>query len=98
MIYINNNLRISKVDERCLQIERYKVVEKKVNGKKTGELLNRWEWCGFYGDIKSALIGIFRKQLFDTADEELTLKHLIEKIDKAENNILQATNQCVKLT
>ena len=90
MIYINDKLRISKVDERCLQIEKYKTVEKKENGRKTGEILNRWEWAGFYGDIKSALIGVLRKQLFDSTDEELTLKQLIEKIDAAENEILKA--------
>ena len=93
MIYINDKLRINKLDENCLQLETYKTVEKKENGKKTGETIQRWEGCGFYGTIKQALIGAFRKQLFKLAEEELALKQLTERIDEAERNILRSIDR-----
>lgn len=86
MIYINNKLRISKVDDNCLQIE----VNKETVSKKTKEKTMKWQWAGYYGDLKSAFIGILKKKLFSLMEEELALKDIIDRIDKSEKNILQA--------
>lgn len=86
MIYINSNLRIRKLDEQCLCVEQYA----KSFNKKTKEDVTLWKFCGYYGDIQSAIRGILKKQLFDTADEEITLKDLVSRIENAERNIMRA--------
>ena len=83
MIYINDNLRIRKLDEQCLELEVYR----KAKSKKTGEETTQWKGCGYYGDIKSALNGAFKKQLFDSAENETTIKELIALIEQVEKEI-----------
>lgn len=86
MIYINEKLRIKKLDERCLQIEEYRAV---VNAK-TKEESFAWKWCGYYGDLRTACLGALSKIMVDYADEELTLKEVLAKIDEARNQIEKA--------
>lgn len=88
MIYITDTVRISKVDENCLQIETYVPV----TSKKTRQTTMQWKWVGYYGDLRGALVGVLRKQLFNTADEQLKLEEIIEKINTAEENILRAVS------
>lgn len=88
MIYIADTVRISKVDENCLQIETYVPV----TSKKTRQTTMQWKWVGYYGDLRGALVGVLRKQLFNTADEQLKLEEIIEKINTAEENILRAVS------
>lgn len=89
MIYITDTLRISKLDDNCLQLEGYK----EVASKKHGTTVKKCCRLGYYGDIRSALVGAFKKQLFDTADEKLQLKDLIERIDSAVENIRKFTEK-----
>lgn len=89
MIYITDTLRISKVDENCLQLETYAAV----TSKKTRQTTMQWKWNGYYGDLRSALAGALRRQLFDTVDEELQLKDLIARIDTAVETIKKVA-QC----
>ena len=88
MIYINEKLRIRKTDDYNLQLEEYR---KGINPK-TKEETYSWKWVGYYGDLKSALSGVLKKQLFDTADEEILLKDLVAKIDVAQQNIMNGVN------
>ena len=88
MIYITDTVRISKIDENCLQIETYVPV----TSKKTRQTTMQWKWVGYYGDLRGALVGVLRKQLFNTADEQLKLEEIIEKINTAEENILRAVS------
>ena len=90
MIYINNTLRIRKLDDgKNLQLEEYR------EGKDThkGKASTKWRWCGYYGDLKSALLGALSKQLFDSAQNEMTIKEVISKIDKARADIIQAIGE-----
>lgn len=89
MIYINDKLRISKVDDNCLQIEALK----ETTSKSTKEISLKWMWQGYYGDLRSAMLGVLKKQLFDTAGEEIQLKNIISRIESAEKNILGAKNK-----
>lgn len=50
----------------------------------------KWQWAGYYGDIKSAFVGILRKHLCSLVDEEILLTDIIKQIDNAEKTILQA--------
>lgn len=86
MIYINEKLRISKLDERNLQIEEYR---KGINPKTKQESWS-WKWCGYYGDLKTALLGVLSKKLFDSTDEEIKLVELVGKIEEAREQIINA--------
>lgn len=91
MIYINDKLRIRKLDDRNLQLEEYR----KPSGKSgtIKENTEKWRWCGYYGDLKSALLGALTKQLFDSAENELTLKDIISRIDEARAEIITAIDK-----
>ena len=86
MIYINEKLRIRKLDGLNLQLEEYRNV---VN-KKTKEERVEWCWLGYYGDLKSALLGALNKQLFDCADEQIDLEEVVAKIESARQSIINA--------
>ena len=83
MIQINDKLRIVKAYDKNLALEELR----DVTNKKSQTTNKQWCWCGWYGDLKTALIGALHKQLFDSAEEELEIKGLIERIEKVENNI-----------
>lgn len=86
MIYITDSLRIRQLDDRCLEIESLEpVVSKKT---KTESL--KWVGCGYFGDIKSALLSSLRKQLFESAEDELKVSDLISRINTAESNVITA--------
>lgn len=80
MIYINDYLRISKIDENCLQLEIYR----NVTSKKTKCISKKWQWCGYYGSVKDALVGALRKSLYSCTENELEIKSVISRIDEAE--------------
>lgn len=86
MIYINEKLRISKLDEYNLQLEEYR---KGINPK-TKEEVWSWKWCGYYGDLRTACLGALSKIMFDYAEEELPLKEVLAKIDLAREQIANA--------
>ena len=86
MIYINSTLRINQLDKYNLQLEEYKEGKDAPLGKAT----IKWRRVGYYGDLKSALLGALSKQLFDCAKNEMTIKEVIAKIDEARAEIVQA--------
>ena len=83
MIQINNKLRIRQADDKNLALEELK----DVTSKKSQTTNKKWRWCGWYGDLRTALLGALHKQLFDSAEEELEIKDLVKRIETAENNI-----------
>ena len=86
MIYINDNLRIKKLDDRNLELQEYR---KGVNPK-TKEEVWSWRFCGYYGELKSACLGALSKIMFDYAEEETTLKEVLAKIDLAREQVVKA--------
>ena len=86
MIQVNNNVRIRVFDINNLVLEELRSVTSKEKG-------TRQEWCfsGYYSSLKEALIGVFKKELFNTVNEELTLKGLITRIEAIENEIKKRT-------
>ena len=91
MIYINSTLRIRRLDPKCLQLEEYHKPDPKK--PKTKDDTPKWYRCGYYGDLKSALLGALSKQLFDSAQNEMTIKEMIAKIDEARAEIIQAIGE-----
>ncbi len=86
MIYITDTLRISRVDDNCLQLETYVPV----TSKKTKETRTQWRWCGYYGDVRGALLAALRKELFSEVSVESSIQRLLDRIDSAEKNIIRA--------
>lgn len=85
MIQINDKLRIVKADERNLVIEQLRTVTSEKKGSH-----DEWCWCGYYGTLKSALLGILHKQLFESTDEKLRIEDVVARIEKAEKEIIKA--------
>lgn len=83
MIQITEKLRIVKADDKNLVIEELR----DVTSQKSQTTNKQWCWCGYYGDLKTALIGVLHKSLLDSAEEELQIKDVIEKIESLENDI-----------
>lgn len=95
MIYITEKLRIVRLDGLNLQLE--ELCE--VRNKKTSETRYEWKWHGYYGDLRSALMGALNKQLFDLADGEIkkTLQTAIDEIDKARTQIEKSVKELKEL-
>lgn len=83
MIQITENLRIRRADDKNVVIEELR----DVTDKKTQTTNKKWCWCGWYGDLRTALLGVLHKSLLDSAEEELQIKDVIEKIESLENDI-----------
>ena len=80
---INDKLRIIRKDDNNLALEELRDVESKKQGT-----IKKWCWCGYYGCLKSALVGAFKKIIFDSECEQI--KDLIKVIDKTEQDIIAA--------
>lgn len=88
MLQINEKLRIRKLDDKNLVIEELKTI----NSEKKG-IHDEWRWCGYYGNLKTALSGVLKKLLFDGVEEELTIQNVINRIDDAEYKIIKAMRE-----
>lgn len=91
MIYITEKLRIVRLDGLNMQLEELA----EVSNRKTGESRYEWKRHGYYGDLRSALMGALNKQLFDLADGEIkkTLQTAIDEIDKVREKIVKVLTE-----
>ena len=90
MIQITDKIRITRLDEKNLQVEEYR---KKVDPKNKTE---RYAWCrlGYYGDLKSAINGALKYCLMELATEDIsTLSELIERIDNIDKELKKAVDK-----
>ena len=90
MIQINEKIRITRLDEKNLQVEEYR---KKVDPKTKTE---RYDWCrvGYYGDLKSAIGGVLKHCLMELETEDIkTLSELIERIDNIDKELKKAVEK-----
>ena len=90
MIQITDKIRITRLDEKNLQVEEYR---KKVDPKNKTE---RYDWCrgGYYGDLKSAIGGALKYCLMELATEDIsTLSQLIERIDNIDKELKKAVEK-----
>ncbi len=84
MIYINETMRISKLDDKNLQLE----ILKPTTNRKTGETSSEWQWAGYYTHLEGALLGAFRKLIDSNVEAGTPLQNLAEQIHKAERTIV----------
>lgn len=87
-LYINENTRITRFDEKNLQIETLKSVK-----KKNGEIVEQWLGNGFYGSLETALTGVLKKELLSAPEECETLREVIQKIEDSKTEIINAVKK-----
>ena len=85
MIEINGNYRVTRDNELNIIIQ--KIIPGKDPSKKSS-----WKLCGYYPSLRSALVGVLDKQLFETAAEKMLLEDVIARIDSAKSEIIDAIN------
>ena len=81
MIQVTENIRIAKADERNLQLEVLRQIKTKDG------MVEKWCADGFYGDLKSALLGAVRRYGLTLADEDLDIKYAIKCLIDLEQRI-----------
>lgn len=86
MIYINAKLRIKIFDDKNLELQENRVCD----DAKSKTTVLKWVRLGYYGDLRSALMGALNRILFESAEDELSLKRVISAIDDARLSILKA--------
>ena len=64
MLYINDKVRISKIDERNLMVEYHKNVKDKV----TKQIKQEWVFEGYYYSLENALVGVMKKYSRDVVN------------------------------
>lgn len=89
MIQINEKIRIRKIDDLNLQVEEYRKVTDRITKRERWE----WKWCGYYGDLRSALGGAIKRCEMLLADQDIeSLQELMTKLDKIENDAKKAVD------
>ena len=89
MIQITDKIRITRLDEKNLQLETLEPVN-----KKDGTVAYEWQWNGYYGDLKSAIGGVLKHCLMELATEDIsTLSQLIERIDNIDKELKKAVER-----
>lgn len=90
MLQISNNIRITRLDKLNLQIEEYRpILDQKTKTE-------RYEWCGcgYYGNLKSAFLGVLKHHTKDLVKDEIRgCKAIIKKLEEIETNLLNAVKE-----
>ena len=88
MLQIGKEWRIRRFHDRCLAVEHLETV---VNRRDKTERLD-WVRKGYHGHLKSAVRQVLRQATKRAVgrDERVSLEQLIERIDEAERNIIEA--------
>ena len=90
MIQITDKIRITRLDEKNLQLEEYR----KVVNKKAKEERFDWCWLGYYGDLKTAIGGVLKHCLMELSTEDIkTLSELVERIDNIDKELKKAVER-----
>ena len=88
MLVINNKYRVRKLDDSNLVIEQLKIVSSEVKGTR-----EEWVWEGYYSSVEGALNAIFKKQLFDSVEQELEIKDILKVMKETEENIIDTVKK-----
>ena len=86
--------RISRSDERNLQVEEFKIVKaKKGRYVKEARETEKWTFRGYFPNVKSAVQGIIGFQTMDGVEQATDLRELITFITKSEKEIVSAVQE-----
>lgn len=80
MLYINKGLRVRRYDDLNIIIER----KAKRTNKETGKGTMIWKVLGYYGNLSSAMQGLFDYMTTEEMDKNM---HSLESLKKSIENI-----------
>lgn len=80
MLYINKGLRVRRYDDFNIIIER----KAKRKNKETGKGTMIWKVLGYYGNLSSAMQGLFDYMTTEEMDKNM---HSLESLKKSIENI-----------
>lgn len=84
MILINDSVRITRLDKLNLQVE---VLETVVNPE-TKQKRQEWKGRGYYGTLRSALVGVLNHFAMKLVDEEIKgVREIIARLDQIKEEI-----------
>ena len=87
MIQINDKIRIVRLDKFCLEVQELC----NVTSKTTNEIRQEWKGKGYYGDLKSAVKGVFKNCAMSLAEEEINgWKLVLQRLNAIENELIEA--------
>ena len=88
MIQINERLRISRADDRNLQVE--ELVQKKT---KKGEVYEDWEVLGYYSTLEGACRGVYKRFTLLSVDEVESLEQVITYLENARSRLSKSITE-----
>ena len=84
MLYVNNEIRISKIDNRNIMVEYLKDVV----DKKTKETKQEWVVLGYYYDLVNALKGVMKKYSRDVVNEATNIDNAVKSLQAIYDDIV----------
>ena len=83
MLYINEKVRMSKIDNRNIMVEYLKDVV----DRQTKETKQEWVVLGYYYDLVNALKGVLKKYSREVVNEASDLDNAVKRLENLVANI-----------
>ena len=84
MLYVNDEVRMSKIDNRNIMVEYLKDVV----DKKTKETKQEWVVLGYYYDLVNALKGVMKKYSRDVANVPTNIEDAVKTLQAIYDDIV----------
>ena len=84
MLYVNDEVRMSKIDNRNIMVEYLKDVV----DKKTKETKQEWVVLGYYYDLVNALKGVMKKYSRDVVNEATNIDNAVKSLQAIYDDIV----------
>lgn len=90
MIQVNDKIRITRLDDKNLQLEEYRLV---INNRTKAERYD-WVWVGYYSSLEGAMKGVLKHCSMALVDEEFKgCEKVIERLNSIETEITKAIKE-----
>ena len=83
MLYVNNEIRMSKIDNRNIMVEYLKDVV----DRQTKETKQEWVVLGYYESLVNALKGVMKKYSREVVNEASDLDNAVKRLENLVANI-----------
>ena len=84
MLYINDEIRMSKIDNRNIMVEYLKDVV----DRQTKETKQEWVVLGYYYDLVNALKGVMKKYSRDVVNEATNIDNAVKTLQAIYDDIV----------
>lgn len=84
MLYVNNEIRMSKIDNRNIMVEYLKDVV----DRKTKETKQEWVVLGYYYDLVNALKGVMKKYSRDVLNVATNIEEAVKTLQAIYDDIV----------